>query len=206
MDASAAGPIRSVPRRRLQPPASPKAGKYLGFVRQLQDSQSDRTRCLSLRAFQGDVFVCIRDSNPEKVCETVIDEFGRRLFSKGLNLTQAQWYKLTTPLMREWVERGILCCRDDTLEGFNSLDSPDESETVLTEDGERCLLIEKNKWVTIKKFSETVYVTLREFYFSDYLGKVVPGRGITLNLYEWNTLCEYIPEVNTELEIINQNW
>jgi len=115
-----------------------------------------------------------------------------------------QWRRMSSPLMCEWVERAVQYCVDGTLDGFNALDSPDVDETLLTEDGERRFLIEKNKWLTVKKFGESVYVGLREFYWSEYYGKVVPGRGITLNLYEWDMLCECISEVNTELEIINQ--
>jgi len=199
---SEAGPIRT-PRRRLQPP-KPLPGKYSGFVRKLQSAVTpDRERYLSVRSYQGEVYVCVRDRHPDKMFETVLDDKGRQILSRGMNLTQLQWHKLSSPLMLEWMERAIANATNDTNEGFNTLDSPDHSETVLTEDNERRFLIEKNKWITVKKFTENVFVTLREFYWSEYYKKVIPGRGITMNLFEWDMLCKYISEVDVQLESFN---
>jgi len=186
-------------RKFSTPMHEPHTGRYLDFCRELNMPTSDSLRLVFLRSFRSKNYVGIRNIAPQSRYKTVVKPCHSSEKPKGVFLTLPVWARLCMPEMVDWVEAAIT-------DAVNSSDMHDAQipgpelvhmeDAFTTADGEHRAPLGCNKWVTVSVFKKNVYVGFREFYFSKFCGKTLPGRGINLSYFEWQTLVMYMPEVN----------
>jgi hypothetical protein len=183
-----------------QAKTAPDKGKYLKFCRELNMPCSSVLRMVYLRQFRGEVYVGVRNIAPHRgyVTEANVDT-SIDVKPMGLFMPLDVWGSLCSLEIRKWVDNAIGTCINES--GLHDAQvwhsDPKEVEgSFITEDGERRAPLGRNKWVTVKLFKGVVYVGLREFYWSGFLQKTVPGRGINLDQSEWVMLEKYMLEVN----------
>jgi len=173
-------------------------GKYLDFYKELNLSTSNVLRLLFLRSFRGEVYVGIRNSAPYSDYKTVVQPSAMGVEkTKGLFLTLPIWARLCSTEIVNWVEDAIMDCLNPEV---NDPGLKHVQDAFTTENGEHRAPLGRNNFVTVQLFRNKVYVGLREFYFSTFCQKTIPGRGINLNFAEWGSLVTCMPEVNKFIE------
>jgi len=69
----------------------------------------------------------------------------------------------------------------------------------VAKNGEHRAPISKKKWITVRMLHRRIYVGLRNFYFSNFLQKILPAAGVCLTLEEWQNLLGAVQSVNSFL-------
>jgi len=177
------------------------SGRYLDFCRELNMPSSKSLRLVFLRSFRGVTYVGIRNIAPESKYQTVVKPCtnSQEEKPKGVFLTLPVWARLCSPEIINWVEAAITDSVNNSGVHDAQICGPDLVHipgAFTTDNGEHRAPIGQNKWVTVQVFQNMLYVGFREFYFSKFCRKTLPGRGINLNFFEWEALLMYMPEVN----------
>jgi hypothetical protein len=178
-------------------------GKYLNYCKELNRATSSTLRMVYLRQFRGEVYVGIRNIAPHRgyvpiaKVDTKVD-----VKPLGLFMPLDVWRRLCSEEIKCWVNHAVGVIINES--GMHDAqvwhcDPVDIPESHITVDGEWRAPLGRKKWVTVKMYEGNVYVGLREFFYSAFLRKSIPGRGINLNTFEWEMLETHMEEVNEVL-------